>query len=250
MTSLLAGMTRWRRAQEYERSYWESAALHIASGAASQLDWYRWRADQLASRLRTLGLSRLLDGQARVVEVGSGPLGIVSFFPARQRVAVDPLESFYSRNAVLTGLRDPHVQYRLGGGEALPCESGHYDLAIIENCIDHVQDVTAVMRELRRVLVPAGVLYLTVNCRTRWGFWVHRVLSTLRVDAGHPHTFTARRARALIHNSGFEIQSLDIGSYTEALRADLRSRQAKNCLKGLLGVSEFLASAIAPRTGP
>jgi SAM-dependent methyltransferase len=181
--------------------------------------------------------------------VGSGPLGIVSFFPAGERVAVDPLETFYAGNSVLTGLRDPHVQYRQGGGEALPCESGHYDLAIIENCIDHVQDVAAVMQELRRVLVPAGVLYLTVNCRTRWGFWVHRALSTLRVDAGHPHTFTARRARVLIHSSGFEIRSLDIGSYMEALWADLHAPQAKGRLKGLLGVSEFLASAIARRTG-
>ena len=102
--------------------------------------------------------------------------------------------------------------------------------------------------ELRRVLVPAGVLYLTVNCRTRWGFLVHRALSRLRVDAGHPHTFTPRRAQALIGRSGFAIRSLEVGSYTEALWADLRSPETRSRIKGLLGVSEFLASAIALRT--
>jgi SAM-dependent methyltransferase len=248
VTALSAGLNRWRRAQEYERGFWEATALQIATGSTSQLGWYRWRAEQLASRLRALGLVRLLDGRARVLEIGSGPLGIVSFFPAGERVAVDPLEPFYASNVVLTRLRDPQVQYRPGGGEELPCESGRYDLAIIDNCIDHVQDVAAVMHELRRVLVPAGVLYLTVNCRTRWGFWVHRALSKLRVDAGHPHTFTPRRAQTLIQSNSFEIRSLDVGSYSEALRADRRSPQAKNRIKGLLGVSEFLVTAIAIRT--
>jgi len=248
MISLSARLDRWQRAQMYERGFWETTAQEIARGSRSQLDWYRWRADQLASRLRALGLSRLLDGSARVLEVGSGPVGVISFFPARERIAVDPLEAFYTSSPVLTGLRDPRVEYRTGGGERLPCESDRYDLAILENCIDHVQDVGAVMRELRRVLVPAGVLYLTVNCRTRWGFLVHRALSRLRVDAGHPHTFTPRRAQALIGRSGFAIRSLEVGSYTEALWADLRSPETRSRIKGLLGVSEFLASAIALRT--
>ena len=34
---------RWQAAQEYERGYWERAAQRISEGAASQLDWYRWR---------------------------------------------------------------------------------------------------------------------------------------------------------------------------------------------------------------
>src|SRR5437899_1747709 len=70
----------------------------------------------------------------------------------------------------LAALRDPAVDYREGSVEALPCESGHYDLAIIENCIDHVRDMHAGMRELQRALRTGGALYLTVNCRTKWGF--------------------------------------------------------------------------------
>jgi SAM-dependent methyltransferase len=241
------GVNRWRRAQEYERGYWETHALQIASGTTSQLDWYRWRADQLVSRLRAHALPRLADGHARVVEVGSGPLGVVGFFPAGERIAVDPLEPYYATNSVLTALRNPHVQYRPGGGEKLPCESERYDLLIIENCIDHVRDVGAVMSELRRVLVPTGVLHLTVNCRTQLGFLVHRVLSKLRIDPGHPHTFTPGRAQALLQRSGFKILRLDVASYTEALGTDLRSPQIRARVKGLLGVSEFLVTILAQR---
>ncbi len=241
----MVSLARWQRAQQYERGYWESVASRIATGSVSQLEWYRWRAEQLQLRLRSVGLGHLADGGARVIEVGSGPVGVVGFFPAVERVAVDPLEPHYAANATLTALRAPTVQYRPGSVEALPVSSGHYDLAIIENCIDHVRDVAAAMRELRRALAAAGILYLTVNCRTPWGFVVHRALSRLRVDAGHPHTFTPPRARQLLREHGFRELQWEAGSYREALQADLVAPERRANLKGLLGVSEFLLTVVA-----
>jgi SAM-dependent methyltransferase len=241
----MVSLARWQRAQQYERGYWESVASRIVAGSVSQLDWYRWRADQLQLRLRTLGLGHLTDGSARVVEVGSGPVGVVGFFPATERVAVDPLEPYYSANATLTALRPPTVEYRPGSVESLPAESKRYDLAIIENCIDHVRDVAAAVRELKRVLTGAGILYLTVNCRTPWGFVVHRALSRLRVDAGHPHTFTPRRARKLLREHGFGELQWEVESYRQARHADLVAPERRAKIKGLLGVSEFLVTAVA-----
>jgi SAM-dependent methyltransferase len=241
----MVSLARWQRAQQYERGYWESVASRIATGSVSQLEWYRWRADQLQQRLRTLGLGHLTDGSARVVEAGSGPVGVAGFFPARERVAVDPLEPYYAANATLTALRSPTVQYRPGSVEALPVESARYDLAIIENCIDHVRDVVAAIRELRRALTGAGILYLTVNCRTPWGFVVHRALSRLRVDAGHPHTFTPRRARNLLREHGFGELQWEVESYRQARHADLVAPERRAKIKGLLGVSEFLVTAVA-----
>lgn len=241
---------RWQAAQRYERGYWESVATRIAEGSRSQLEWYRWRAEQLALRLRSLGLERLADGNARVLEVGSGPVGVVGFFPAAERVAIDPLEPYYSTNETLTALRNREVDYRHGSAEALPCESGRYDLAIIENCIDHVRDVRGAMRELSRALGPSGTLYLTVNCRTTWGFIVHRMLSRLRVDAGHPHTFTPFRAQRLLRDSGFQVLQFDVGSYKTARRTDLAADERRSRIKGFLGISEFVFSAVAQRVQP
>ena len=244
----MVSAARWQRAQEYERGYWESLATNIAGGTVSQLDWYRWRADQLVDRLRSLGLERLTAGRARVLEVGSGPVGIVGFFPAAERVAIDPLESYYAANPTLTALRSPLVEYRGGSVEALPFESGRFDLTIIENCIDHVRDVSAGMRELKRVLSRTGALYLTVNCRTAWGFVVHRALSRLRVDAGHPHTFTPRRAAALLRDHGFTPLQFEVGSYAVARREDLAAPELRARIKAVLGVSEFLVSAVAQQS--
>src|SRR5205085_7607522 len=117
----------------------------------------------------------------------------------------------------------------------------------IENCIDHTRDMDAVMRELVRVLTPTGVLYLTVNCRTKFGYYVHRALSSSGIDAAHPHTFTPPRARALCERYGFTIKSCVVGSYLKGLRDDLHGPGMKSRMKAALGVSEFLASVIAQR---
>ena len=47
----MATSTRWKAAQDYERAFWEQLADRIAAGAEGQLDWYRWRSDQLVERL-------------------------------------------------------------------------------------------------------------------------------------------------------------------------------------------------------
>lgn len=238
---------RWQAAQQYERSYWESFAQKITDGSVSQMDWYKWRADNLAQRLGELGLQRLTSGRAKVIEVGCGPIGVAGFFPAAERVAVDPLEDFYGKNEVLSALRNPAVQYRKGVGEKLPAEDARYDLAIIENCIDHVHDMQGVMRELTRVLKPGGVLYLTVNCRTKLGFVVHRALSNLRLDPGHPHTFTPPRVGRLMEHHGFDVLSTSVESYLKALREDITSPQARARLKAVLGISEFVTTAFGQK---
>lgn len=236
---------RWQTAQEYERGYWNSRADQVARGASSQLDWYRWRAEQLQVRLQRLGLDKIVGGAADVLEVGSGPIGVATFFDAERRVLVDPLQDFYASNETLRVLRNPTAEYLTGIGEELPCGDAAFDLAMIENCIDHVRDVHGVMSELRRALRPGGILYLTVNCRAPMGYFVHRGLSRLRIDPGHPHTFTPERAKALVERFGFRILDVEVGSYEAARKADLASDSSRARLKARLGVSEFVTSIVA-----
>ena len=245
----MVGVGRWKTAQRYEQGYWASQAEQIAAGATSQLNWYKWRSDQLVQRLGRCGVGSLVDGRAAVLEVGGGPVGVASFFPSSRAVLVDPLESFYGSNEVLRKLRNPRAEYVSGRGESLPVETAGFDLAIIENCIDHVQDAHGVMGELRRVLRPDGILYLTVNCRSNWGYVVHRTLSSLRLDPGHPHTFTPPRVGAMLRRHGFEPMDTEVGSYEEARREDMKSPTRRARLKAFLGVSEFVTSVISRKGG-
>jgi SAM-dependent methyltransferase len=160
---------------------------------------------------------------------------------------VDPLADFYGTHEALAALRRPDATYVAAGGESMPVETAAFDLAVIENCIDHVQDADGVLRELRRVLRPGGTLFLTVNCRSAAGYYVHRLISSLRLDPGHPHTFTPDRAVARLEASGFSVDDLEVGSYEQERAADLASNSRKARLKARLGVSEYLASIVATR---
>ena len=236
---------RWQAAQAYEQSYWQMIGDEIAEGRAEQMEWYAVRVEQVRQGLRAVGRERLASDDARIIEVGCGPIGMATFYPGRRRVAVDPLNDFYGSNATLSKLRDRNVEYVQGTGEELPVGDREFDVAIIDNCIDHCRDVDAVMRELRRVLVPDGVLYLTVNCRTSLGYVMHRALSGLRLDPGHPHTFTTDRVSRMFARNGFRVLDLQSESYFAALREGLRSSGVRPRLKALLGTSEFVTTAFA-----
>jgi len=240
---------RWKKAQEYEQGFWQGVAERTAQGSYEQIGFYEWRAQDLLRRLGAIGLGDALGPESRIVELGSGPVGVVGFLPGQEKVAVDPLNTYYSTDSHLTELRKPEVEYLAAGGESVPLESGRYDLVIMENCIDHTQDPHAIMREIHRLLRDGGLLYLTVNGRCRAGYWVHRVLANLALDPGHPHTYTTGRFRRMIRDFGFEIMAFEEAPWKDAWLQDLRSSRSRDRLKGVLFVSEHLLSAVA-RKGP
>jgi ubiquinone/menaquinone biosynthesis C-methylase UbiE len=237
---------RWAAAQDYERSFWKGLAERIASGAAEQLTWYRRNAD--AYRSQIFPLIKWPGAEIRqVLEIGSGPIGIATFFGVGQCTAIDPLHDFYGADAGLAKLRNPDVRYLTGSGESLPFPDGGVDIVIIENVLDHTKDPDRVLAEIRRVLRPHGILFFKVNVRTVFGTSVHRLLSTLRIDRGHPHSNSANSIHRLIASHGFQFRTETVDRFMPAWLADLKSDRLKDKFKGILGVSEFWYSAICER---
>jgi SAM-dependent methyltransferase len=229
--------TRWQQAQEYERGFWQRLGRSIEAGVAGQLDWYRWRAARLQEHLaKTPGSN---SPSRRVLEIGSGPIGIVNFLDWPERYAIDPLESFYAQQPSLIQLRNPGATYISGSGEHLPMEDGTCDLVIIDNVIDHTYAPQGILREIARVLAPSGRLYLSVNIHTVWGAFLHNLLAVLRIDKGHPYTFTSASLRQLLARGGFAVQFEEVGDYCDARDADRRSSRLTDRIKGYTGLSEF-----------
>ena len=231
-------LRRWLKAQEYEQSFWTSLARRIEADARHQLDWYQWKASELDKRLekhvdpdqRDLG---------RVLEIGSGPIGIVNCLEWGQRFAIDPLEDFYEQSPTLTKLRKPGVAYLKGTGENLPYPESFFSVVIIDNVIDHTHSPEKVLDEIYRVLKKNGLLYLAVNIRTAWGAMIHRVLAALYVDKGHPHTITKEAIRELLMANHFEIFTEEFEDYHDLKKKNCRSTDLKAKIKGYLGISEF-----------
>jgi SAM-dependent methyltransferase len=235
----MATKKRWRTAQSYELSYWKRSSEAIATGRLPQLDFYAWRAGQMEARL--VGLFD--DGRkasARILEVGSGPVGIVSALHWGERYAIDSLEEFYKSSPELTEFRNPAVRHLTGTGEALPFPDDHFSLVIIDNVIDHVHAADRVLGEIRRVLIPGGIMYLAVNIHTSWGAFLHRILANLRLDPGHPYTFTRANIRRFIEQCGFTILREDAEDYRIARAADRKSQRSTDRVKGYSGLTEFV----------
>ena len=245
----MTGTARWKKAQEYEEAFWRSIAEEVAQDSLERIGFYEWRAGEFRKLLEKTDRVDLLDGSRTILEIGSGPVGIIGYLPGKDRLAIDPLNRFYSTDPNLTLLRASDVKYVDAPGEAVPVEAGSYDLVIMENCIDHTADPNSVIREIHRILVPGGTLYLTVNARSRPGYWMHRLLARLELDPGHPHTFTEGRLLSFLQTGGFDVSHFESTSWWDAWKRDLTSPGWKPRAKGLLFVSEHLLTAIAEKRG-
>jgi len=242
----LATLTRWLEAQQYERGYWEHVANRIAEGAEGQLEWYAWKAVELERRLNGI-VDQAANASARVLEIGSGPIGIVSFLRWGTCVALDPLDDFYRGNSMLTKLRRPDVTYIRGIGESLPFEASDFSLVIVDNVIDHSQTPGKILDEVHRVLTKNGVLYLMVNIHPSWGAVLHRLAAAAYVDRGHPYTFTRNGIHAFLSRHEFGFLSEEVEDYYLAREKDRSSTRLIDKIKGYSGLSEYRYHAVCRR---
>jgi ubiquinone/menaquinone biosynthesis C-methylase UbiE len=119
-----------------------------------------------------------------------------------------------------------------------------FSVIILDNVLDHVHEAPRVLEEIRRVLDKNGVFYMAVNIHTVWGGFLHRILSRLKIDRGHPYTFTVESIRRFLEQHGFTIKSEFVNSYQEAKDEDMKSSSAKARVKAYTGLSEFVYHAV------
>lgn len=233
-------------AQSYEKEYWKQIADKIASDVGNQLTWYDWKASEFEKKVANVRTD-FNTKDCRILEVGSGPIGIVSYLRWGERYAIDPLSDFYKENPSLVALRNESVNYITGKGEEIPFPDGHFSIVIIDNVLDHVSVPGAVLREVRRVLADNGLLYIELNIRTFWGYLIHSALSRLSIDKGHPYSFTSSKIRHFLEDHQFTIKWEFVNDYFEARHADRDSVSVKARVKGYSGLSEFIYCAVCSK---
>ncbi len=128
-----------------------------------------------------------------VVEIGAGPYPLVAAAAQgwKRCVAVDPIARGYVEEDLVPPVAQ-HVVYVAARGESIPLPSACADLVVIENCLDHVRDPAQVVREIRRLLTPGGLLWIFVDLSNH-------------VDHMHPHAMNEEKVRGLLKAGGFEV---------------------------------------------
>jgi SAM-dependent methyltransferase len=151
--------------------------------------WFRGRRQVIWAVLRRAALP----SQPEILDAGCGTgRNLVEYGPIGNAAGVDPSPAaiaFCRRR----GLRDV-FEARL---EALPFDDGRFDLTLVCDVIEHIEDDRAALAELHRVAAPGGQLLITVPAYM-WLWSQH--------DETHHHKrrYTLRALRQRVRASGFE----------------------------------------------
>lgn len=163
--------------------------------------------------MQTIRLDSLrLQPRHRVLDLGCGEgrhaLAAYWFGAAREVVAVD-----VSQRDVMTARsrrgdfpqEDPHKHLHIfvANGLRLPFADHSFDVVICSEVLEHIPDYQAMLQEARRVLVPGGILAISVPRA-----WPERICWWLssayhQVEGGHIRIFRSVELRTEIERLGF-----------------------------------------------
>lgn len=133
---------KWLLAQRGEKKWWESWLKEHPS--ANDDIW-------LNTVLRYFELKEYEDFENKVlVDIGSGPIGILTKFKAREKIAIDPL-AIENIDKTIKRIKAP--------GEKIPLPEETADCVLIYNVLQHVISPEKVLEEGTRILKRGGTFY-------------------------------------------------------------------------------------------
>lgn len=223
----MADRHRWEKAQHYEQSWWDTRKANL------DLSYFKSFADELQSFLPT----GTVKASTSILEIGSGPAGILTHLDSNDKHAIDPLESFYATVDSFVRVRDSRTHYYTVRGEELPFPDNRFDLIIMDNVLDHAQDPMQVLREMQRVIKPNGLVFFRQNVYHVWGLSARWLMERFVLDPGHPHTFTSSSLKQALTSLGFGIEREKRRGYVRTWWQELRSGNRKALVRAMLFVT-------------
>jgi ubiquinone/menaquinone biosynthesis C-methylase UbiE len=138
------------------RNFRQRTALHARFGT-NRYGWYRWIFDQFD-----------LPGEPRILELGCGPGAMWTRNLERTSEAALIVVSDFSAGmlrdcAENLGTRRDRVRFCQIDASFLPFRDRSFDAVVANMMLYHVPDRAQAIRDIRRVLTPAGALYATTT---------------------------------------------------------------------------------------
>jgi SAM-dependent methyltransferase len=202
---------RFATAQAAESEHHEKAWTQLQAGYLPMVKSIPDYCDWLESFYRT-GFAAFgfpvawLRGKA-VLEIGSGPFGLLACFPHGAGVAVDPLMPSFVPYMRKHWQASPQRIAALG--EELPVLDAAFDAAVAINCLDHTLEPDRILSSVVRALKPGGYFFLMNNVKSATGVALSLVGEKLGIarltEVFHPHAFSRRSLTLACTAVGLEV---------------------------------------------
>lgn len=141
----------------HELRYWKSVTRPIRNDRA-KLEHERSHYEHFFTAF--FGLTRADFAGKAMLDIGCGPCGSLEWAKeAAERVGLDPLADDYRKLANDTQA----MTYCAAPSESIPYPDGHFDCVSTFNSLDHVDDVSATIAEIKRVTKAGGRVLLIVE---------------------------------------------------------------------------------------
>jgi SAM-dependent methyltransferase len=207
--------TRWEKAQSEERKYQRISRSKLSSGPSQYLN-------------KLYNLPSSFFYQQKVLEIGVAVWSTIhNLDGAILKVGIDPLANFYSE------FYPRSAEHILGRGEELPFLHDSFDSIICLNTLDHTENPSLVLTEIRRCLKSGGTLLFSVHTFGLPKILRNNLLS--KTDPTHPHHFEELEVLEMLHKSGFVLKHLlhtDLGFVFIKKTKDLiRGKRLRSALK-------------------
>jgi ubiquinone/menaquinone biosynthesis C-methylase UbiE len=164
----------------------------------------RWSAYLHASLSMTMAVIATLPAK-RILDVACGTGLLLEILAHRpddtELVGIDRVPAMLGEAKRRLGRRATLLD---GDVAKLPFDDGRFQLVVSTNALHYFQDADGALREIRRVMSPAGNLVITDWCRDYfWMKLLNRILPWTR--HAHVHTFRTRELEQGLLNAGFRI---------------------------------------------
>ena len=99
---------------------------------------------------------------AHVLDIGCGDAGAIIAFAEQGAVCagIECFDTSLERGKIRASDHGVDVDLRKGVAESIPYPDATFDLVMLDNVLEHVNDRPLTLREVRRVLKPGGLLYM------------------------------------------------------------------------------------------
>jgi ubiquinone/menaquinone biosynthesis C-methylase UbiE len=153
--------------------------------------------------LITNELDRLVQKPVKMLDLGCGTgVNLRSFTSYGSTVGVDfsPAALAFCRTRVDTRLVQADAQ-------DLPFENASFDVVCCLDVLEHIEDDSKAAREFFRVLVPRGLLVLTVPA-------LQRLWSGHDEALGHKRRYDKRSLSLILNSNGFEVKTISYWNFS------------------------------------